>query len=261
MSDDDLDDDNLDMDESSFDDFSEGGGSTLGDLWRNNPLVKVGVVAAAAIAIFGTIMLFGNEETPIETSLVASGSDIKAPPGEAEVPEVYRDAVEEENEARTEEAWRTSGSALPTPIDPPVGRLQVPKEDNPDEDPLARWRQLQEQRAQLELQNAQNAPVPEPVVDDTGRSEAIQAMAEAMSQQMQSILESRSTVKIGDSNFTELDYTFNAKKRALEKENELIELECEILELQGGECEEGGLGGGDGDFFEDEYEFVNITVF
>ena len=246
---DDLDDDNMDLDESSFDDFGSDKGATLGDMWRNNPIVKVGVVGAAAIAIFGTIMLFSGKEADVDQSFIPAGSDIKAPPGTKEASPAYIAAVEEETEARIEEAFRTKGSALPTPIDPPVGRLQVPEEENTDEDPLQRWRQLQEKRVQMELQNTENLDLGAPP-DESGQNEAIQALADAMSEQMQAILERQSEVSVQSMNLTDPEYSHNALKRKVEKRIELAELECQLIELEGGSCED-GEGGGDG-FFEDE---------
>jgi intracellular multiplication protein IcmE len=74
---------------------------------------------------------------------------------------------------------------LPTPIDPPVGRLTVTENEAPEEDPLQRWRKLQEERLQREMLRSQTVA---PDADaDAARGEAIQALAEAMATQMQSI--------------------------------------------------------------------------
>lgn len=189
---DDVNDDGLELDEASFDDFEKKKG-TLGELWRENAMVKVGVVVAAAVAIFATIILFGGKDMPIDPSYVSGGSDISAPPGTEETSPSYVAAIEEENEARTEQAIKESGSVLPTPIDPPVGRLTVTENEAPEEDPLQRWRKLQEERLQREMLRSQTVA---PDADaDAARGEAIQALAEAMATQMQSILEKRATVK------------------------------------------------------------------
>lgn len=185
-------DDNIEIDEASFDDFEKKKG-TLGELWRDNAMVKVGVVVAAAIAIFGTIILFGGKDMPVDPSYVTSGSDISSPPGTEETSPAYVAAIEEENEARTEQAIKESGSVLPTPIAPPVGRLTVTENDAPEEDPLQRWRKLQEERLQREMLRSQTVAPDAQAAE--GRSEAIQALAEAMATQMQSILEKRSQVR------------------------------------------------------------------
>lgn len=189
---DDVNDDGLELDEASFDDFEKKKG-TLGELWRDNAIVKVGVVVAAAVAIFGTIILFGGKDMPIDPSYVSGGSDISSPPGTEETSPAYVAAIEEENEARTEQAIKESGSVLPTPIDPPVGRLTVTENEAPEEDPLQRWRKLQEERLQREMLRSQTvAPEAEA---DSSRAEAIQALADAMAQQMQSILEKRAVAR------------------------------------------------------------------
>lgn len=187
---DDVNDDGLELDEASFDDFEKKKG-TLGELWRENAMVKVGVVVAAAVAIFATIILFGGKDMPIDPSYVSGGSDISSPPGTEETSPAYVAAIEEENEARTEQAQKEGGSVLPTPIDPPVGRLTVTENEAPEEDPLQRWRKLQEERLQREMLRSQTvAPDPDA---DAARGEAVQALAEAMATQMQSILEKRAT--------------------------------------------------------------------
>ncbi|MEZ5919631.1 MAG: hypothetical protein R3D66_06995 [Alphaproteobacteria bacterium] len=138
---DNLDGDDLDLGEAGFDDFEKKGG-TLGDLWRDNPLVKVGVVAVAIIVIFGGIVLFGGGGEQSEVSVVPSAPDIAAPPGTGSATPEYIEAIEEANEQRIEEAYKEGSSALPTPIDPPSGRLAVPEEDEAAIDPLQRWKTL-----------------------------------------------------------------------------------------------------------------------
>ena len=230
---DDLDNDDINLDESSFDDFGSKE-STLGDLWRNNPLIKIAVVGAAVIAIFGTIMLFGDKEGAVDQSYVPAGSEIKAAPGTEKSSPAYIAAIEEENESRIEDAFREGGSAFPTPIDPPVGRLQVPDEERETEDPLQRWRQLQEKRVQMEIQNTENLDL-NIMPDNSGQSEAIQALADVMSEQMQAILESQSEISIQSKQITDPEFREKAAEKALQK------------------AAEGNMGNNGGnDFFEDE---------
>jgi intracellular multiplication protein IcmE len=192
---DDINDEGLDLDEASFDDFEKKKGSSLGDLWRNNATVKVGVVVAAAAAIFGTIILFGGKEAPISPSYVSEGSDITSPPGTQEASPAYIDAIQEENERNVENAQKEGGSALPTPIDPPVGRLTVTDEKVPEEDPLQRWRKLQEERLQREMLRSQTVAPETVAAEDTGRSETVKALADSMSEQMGSLLERSTAAK------------------------------------------------------------------
>ena len=189
---DDINDEGLDLDEASIDDFEKKKGGSLGDLWRNNSTVKIGAVVAAAATIFGAILLFGGKDTPLAPSYVGGGSEINTPPGTEDASAAYTDAVKEENERNIEDAQKTGGSALPTPISPPVGRVMLAEEKPPEEDPLQRWRKLQEERLQREMQRSQ-AVAPEAVAaEDTSRNEAVQAMADSMATQMQSVLEKNS---------------------------------------------------------------------
>src|SRR5690606_24016971 len=131
-----------DFDNTGFDDFSQKG--TLGDVWRNNPMVKIGVILAGFAVVVGAIILFGGSEPSTNVSRVTSGSDVTEAPGTSEVSETMRESLEQENIQRTEEALRTSGSAVPIPIDPPKGTLPLQLEEEAGEDPLERWRRMQE---------------------------------------------------------------------------------------------------------------------
>lgn len=189
MSDDFNDDDDLGVDESSFDEFGEEK-QTLATIFRDNPLAKVGVIAGAIILVFGAIVLFGGRDAELGQSLVGTSSDVSSPPATAGASQEYIEAIKEVNEREVEIAQQTGGSALPTPIEPPIGTLTVPEEEAEAEDPLARWRRLQEERLQRELQQAQTVE-PAVVQEDTGRGAAVQALADLMAQQMQAILDSQ----------------------------------------------------------------------
>ncbi len=186
---DDFDDNDLDLDDASFDEFEQKEGK-LGELLKN-PFVKIGLVVLAIIIVFFVISSFSSNTTEVGQSVVAQGSDITAPPGTEAASQEYIDAVQEVNERNVEVAQATGTSALPTPIEPPVGVLTVPEETVQTEDPLQRWRRLQEERLERELQQAQTIE-PTVAVDDTARQESIQRLAEAMSAQMTAVLDSQS---------------------------------------------------------------------
>lgn len=180
----------LDLDEfdnnSGFDDFSKKG--TLGDLWRNNPMVKVGVILAAFIVIVAGVILFGGKGEKLPPSNVGGTSDLTEAPGSAEVSASYAQAIEEENTRRIEEALRQDQSAVPMPVEPPKGTLPLQVDETAEEDPLDRWRRMQEERIQQQQivnQEIEPPPPPEPV--DT-KTPAVNAMAQAMSIQMESVL-------------------------------------------------------------------------
>ena len=184
----DFEDDSIDFgDDSSdggFEEF-EGGGASLGDMWRNNPLVKIGVIAAGLATVIGAIILFGGSPTEMPPSQVRMSGGTQGTPGEEGISDVYRKAVEEENTQRFEQARRVGDSVIPTPIDPATTKLEVPEEEKVQEDPLERWRRIQEER-----RRQQGAPPAQPVVTNP-HAEAIDALANAMAQQMQGILESQ----------------------------------------------------------------------
>jgi intracellular multiplication protein IcmE len=191
MSDDDFETDDFDLDgfdDGGFDDLNDQKG-TLGDLWRNNPLVKIGIILGAVLLFVGGIVMFGGETSSVAPSRVAGVRDLTEAPGTSEVSEVIRQATEEETVRRTEEAIRAQNSAMPTPIDPPKGTIGLQFDEPEEEDPLERWRRMQEERIkqqQFTQQPGQQAtPEPEPV--DT-RTPAVNALAGAISQQMGSIL-------------------------------------------------------------------------
>lgn len=195
MSDDDIENE-FDTDDFDSDDFDDGGfddlgdqKGTLGDLWRNNPLVKIGVILAAFAFLVGGVILFGGGSDNLPVSRVAASRDVTEAPGSAETTEAYRQSVEAKNVERTEEAMRTAGSSVPTPVDPPKGTLPLQFEEPEEEDPLERWRRMQEDRIrQQQVESIQETPGVEPPPPEDTRTPAINALAQAMSQQMESVL-------------------------------------------------------------------------
>lgn len=174
--------------EPGFADFDqEENKNTLGYLWRNNPLVKAGSVLIVAALLIAVVIYFGMERKKPDQSLVASGADVTQAPGTEEVSPRIRDAIEEVNQAEVERAQKEGDSAVPIQIDPPSAALPVPAEDQEQEDPLQRWRKLQEERLQKELDRTEVVEPAPPV--DPGPNPAIADLAGAMTQQMQSILE------------------------------------------------------------------------
>src|SRR5690606_11283354 len=117
---------------------------TIATMWREKPGFKIGAVVAAVIVVFGAITLLGggSDEKPAQ-SMMPSGNEISAPPGTEEASPAYIEAIKEQNEARTEQAQREGISAIPTPIEPPVGVIAMPQDSAGAEDPLQRWRKLQ----------------------------------------------------------------------------------------------------------------------
>jgi intracellular multiplication protein IcmE len=195
------------FDDTGFDDYSKKG--TLGDMWRNNPMVKVGVILAGFAIIVGGIILFGGREAPLPQSQVASPKDVSEAPGSSEISDTMREAIEEKNLQNVEEAARTGQSAIPLPVDPPKGALPVPVDEMSGEDPLERWRRMQEERIRQQemLAQAQPPQVQQAPPVDT-KTPAVNALSASMMSQMQAILQNQtipetSFKKITDVNFME----------------------------------------------------------
>ena len=188
---DDFDNNDPDLDDSNFDEFEDE--KSLGGVFRDNPAAKIAAVAGGIVLIFAIIIIMGRKSDPLDRSYLGNATEIQAPPGTEAASDAIIQAIQEVNERDVEIAEATGGSALPTPIEPPVGVLTLPEQETDEEDPLQRWRRLQEERLQRELQQAQTIE-PAAVPDDGARLEAIQQLSAIMSAQMQAILDSQTNV-------------------------------------------------------------------
>lgn len=219
---DDLDDD-LNLDE-SFDEI-DNKGKTLGDLWRDNAAFKIGTVVGGAVLLFVAISLFSSDREPVQESFVSAAPNIKSTPGTEEASPAYVRAIEELNEADIERAMTEGDSSLPVPIEPPIGVVNLPEQNRQEEDPLQRWRRLQEERLEREMQarSSSSASLPDQnavAAAAVERTEAVQRLSETMSAQMSSILETKATLSLSTKNLT--DPGFLEKLR----ESELAEAEA-----------------------------------
>ncbi len=222
-----------------FDGF-EGGDDAKGNLaaaWKDNPLVKIGIIVGGLVFLVGGIILFGSGGEDPNLSRMVPGTQMTEVPGTAEVTQDYRERIEETDTQRVEEAIRTGGSAIPTPIAPPVGRVTLPEEDAAEDDPLERWRRIQEER-QRRVEEKPDLPQVDP------NAEVTQSLAEAMAAQMESILQNRTPQPPKYAVITPPDFDPNPAEEDPEGDG-------------GGEGggDDGGGGGGDG-----EEEVVNIKV-
>lgn len=177
--------------EEGFDEFVQK--NTLGDAWRNNPAVKIGVVLGVVVLFFGAVYMFGKKDDEVAPSQLPMPSEITSAPGASEASPAYIEAVEEENEATLEKAIKEGDSAIPVPVDTPSDRLQLPEEQEDSEDPLHKWRRLQEERVLRDSNVEETEPVT--VLDSEKQNEAMKEMAQSMMQQIQSIL-NRQTERI-----------------------------------------------------------------
>lgn len=202
------DDEDLGLEDTGFDEFDTDNkdSNTLGDLWRNNPMFKVGVIVGGLALVIFAIIVMGGEENKTGPSSMVSGPDVVATPGAEGAPQAYVEAVVDENAARFEEALTTGGSAIPTPIDSRQAILSLGSEISSDgEDPLDRWRRLQRER-QMQMSAQPVAPPPPDPQAETRRNDAVRALADLMADQMSSILETRSKVKVSSLSLTDPSY-------------------------------------------------------
>ncbi len=175
----DIEDDNTDH---FGEEFESGEGGSLGDLWKHSPAVKIGVVLAGFVIILGGLILFGGGAEKIDVSMAGGGSELRGDVGKEQVsPEMQRE-IEEYNINEIETAIESGGSALPVPITPPRGGVLVGEDSAIADDPLQRWRKIQEERQKREAQQVPDLPEVDP------NAETIDALAQAMIAQMQNII-------------------------------------------------------------------------
>ena len=184
-------------DDDGFDEFSQQSG--LGDAVRKNPYAKIGIVVAAIAVIVGVALLFGQESVETQESSIPTGSDVTSVPGTDEkISPAYREAVEQQNEADLERAITKGTSSIPVPIKTFDNRLEVPEIEEKSEDPLLRWRMLQEERVEREMKIKETEAEPVTVLNAEQQSQAISDLASSMQEQMSSLLSANDTER----NFT-----------------------------------------------------------
>ena len=191
--------------DAGFDDYSSS--NSLGDLWNNNPMVKVGVVLAGiAIIAFG-VFLFGGGEEQVQQAELRTTPETTTPTSTTEpYSEEYVNAREARNQGEYEEAVRQQGTDLPSSLEREQRPIFAEQETEPEEDPLERWRKLQEQRARQQPQRPQPqvTTAPQPQVDT--RAQAVTALSTAMSTQMEGILGNRAIPPLQIEQITAVSY-------------------------------------------------------
>ncbi len=200
------------FDDGGFDDYSKKG--TLGDAWRNNPMVKVGVILAVFAIVVGGIILFGGSEELPAVSKVNSAKEVNEVPGTNELSQTMQEAIEEKNIQNVEDALRQNQSALPIPIDPAKGALPVPLEETSGEDPLERWRRMQEERIRQQEMLAQAKPpqVQAEAPVDT-KTPAVNALSQSMMSQMQAILQNQTIPTTSFKKITEVTFLEDLERK------------------------------------------------
>ena len=200
------------FDDGGFDDYSKKG--TLGDAWRNNPMVKVGVILAGFAIVVGGIILFGGSTELPPVSSIASPKEVNEVPGTNELSQTMQEAIEEKNIQNVEDALRTNQSAIPIPIDPAKGALPVPVEEVSGEDPLERWRRMQEERIRQQEMLAQAKPpqVQAEAPVDT-KTPAVNALSQSMMSQMQAVLQNQTIPTTSFKKITEVTFLEDLERK------------------------------------------------
>ena len=211
MSDFDKDNDFENFEDAGFDDFNSGGG--LKDLWQNNPLLKLFVVIVGVLIVGYFALSFVSKPDPIESRISNAPNENETLGGN--VSASYADAIDEVNDQRLEEALQTQGSTIPMTVNMEDPVLLSETEEVPpyeEFDPLASFREaIKKEPEPVEEETTPDAPFmnEEPVLVapatpqyspyneqpfDAGPQapvitpEAIQAMSQAMSQQIGEII-------------------------------------------------------------------------
>lgn len=210
MSNDDLDIENFD--DGGFDDYNKKG--TLGDLWRNNPMVKIGAILAVFAIIVGGIILFGGEQDKAATSVVSAPKDVTEAPGTSEISSTMEQSIQDKNAENVEAAARTGGSAMPIPTQPSKGALPLPVDDASQEDPLERWRQMQEERVRQQQVMTQALPPDQPAQPPVDpNAPAVNALSQSMVSQMQSVLQQQKAPKVTKKDITPVTFLEDLEKK------------------------------------------------
>ncbi len=173
----------LDTDFGEFD--QDGGKGSFSDLVKRNPAVKIGLIVAGLLVIIGAITLFGGTSAKPPASTVAEGSDVKEIPGTKELSPEMKEVMDEHNQQMIDQAVKTGTSVIPQPIEPPKEHLPFPTDETQTEDPLLRWRQMQEERLKSQQTEQANASKQKA---DPAEAQAAAAMVTSLSTQMNQIL-------------------------------------------------------------------------
>ena len=183
---DDLDEDIIGS-EDDFDEFSQETSAT--ESFRQSPVAKIAIIGLGVLVIVGVMFMFGGESVKQEKSRMPVGSEITSVPGTDEkLSPAYIEAVEEQNEANLERAISENRSAIPVPVQTQDTRLEAPEIEEESEDPLHRWRLLQDERIEREMKIRETEIEPVTVLNAEQQGEALDALAGSMEEQMSALL-------------------------------------------------------------------------
>lgn len=194
-----------------FDEFGDSSAKKEGGLssFTSSPFAKVAMVAAAILVVVAAIALFGGKEAPPDVSDLGSGNDTKEAPGQGQQTQQMISAIEEKNNQDLQKAIQTGDSSIPTPITPPKDLIGAPANPDGEEDPLLRWKRLQEERQRLQQQQQQIAAQAQV---DPKRGERVSSLQQAMVTQVGTIMGEREIQDMQNIKVTAVD---NDKNKVL----------------------------------------------
>ncbi len=184
---------------SEFDSPSNKGGKSLGELFRDNPIFKIVLIIIVVVGLIAAFLIFGGKDD-------APKSEVGAPIKEREAPgqqtsEDYSNAIAEVNQQRLEEAQRNGESTIPIQTAGPDSTNVNGLNEEPPvtiDDPLKDYRfgaqtnganqPLDPNALQPVLTNNPNQNVPQQQVVLGPDPAAVDALAQAMGEQMKGIL-------------------------------------------------------------------------
>lgn len=214
---------------------------TLGDMWRENTIFKVGVIAGGIIFVIIVLWMFSGGGEVADPSNLPTGSQVSVVPGTQEsTPEMTERTREKDREVLTN-ATRTGGAAFPSLTDPSSKGLGLPNDMEPEPDPLERLRAQKERESALK-------PVQEvPPTVVAAQPQVNTALAGAMLEQMTSILESKAKLPsaqirvVNSKNWLE-----EKRKKEMEAQTALLQAsQDEAAALQGKETQKVLLAAGE----------------
>ena len=222
-----------------FNDFNNE--QSIGGAIQNNVALKIGIIAGAIIFIVGGFILFGGatQQEDQQSSVGTGGMAVSEAPTTEEVSPEMKQAIDEFNEEGKEEAEFTGESFIPVPTGPAQNTgIVVPEDEEIQEDPLERWRLLQEQRAQqqreqLAITQEQQRDPNELSIEEQRRQEAVEVLAQSMVNSMQELAQDDQPVSMEVENIMDDDDYYEEREKELhEREIERIDRKIEAIEKQ-----------------------------
>lgn len=196
--------DDQDVDfEDTFDDFGEAGAPT------KKPVPKVALIGGAILAIIVVIFLFGGSSEEVAPSVVRGNAQVKQDLGSEELDPIQREALETRNEDEKIKAIDAQDSFIPIPVSPSQSNIDDIAIEGNAVDPLQTWKALQDERVKEEefqqsLLSAQTQLDAQKDVN-AARQQALQELANAMSEQMSDIVEGKEILEMNYMEITDVD--------------------------------------------------------